>query len=489
MKGLEHWLYEENYPFTRYTIEKYNSFLNEFDRDKKSQPWNVLILSFITSQIFTGGPIINSVLDAIVNNLKYFWIPPTLYFARYNIHLTKLNRNDFQIDLKNLQSNKQKLKEKHIIFQITTNGKNLETVKESAASCIYWTKIVEEKYDIKFNKEFLIVTEEDSYRDKRSFYEKFKEYGVKILAVPKEYETRRKTKFKARALHYTSEIIKNFDIDLKNCWSYKLDDDTVIGEDTVLGINSFCINSEAENKRMGMGLILYDRGWDKSGVLNIEESIRTHDDFSVYGEMKLLGYSFNGCHGSHFIVRSDTESEIGWDFGPTRAEDLLFIKILREKYGRNSVGILPGFAHEQPPYSIKDFLKQRRRWVKGNFDVLKSDLIGLRSKLEILYCLTNWYMAFPAFLATLSTLLHPTGSFHPYLGFSAGLTWASLFNIYRYGYKINSKYVDDNLKNEGIFKKVGKAVIGSLLESIAPWYGLFTKSSGFDVIDKRSKAS
>jgi cellulose synthase/poly-beta-1,6-N-acetylglucosamine synthase-like glycosyltransferase len=235
---------------------------------------------------------------------------------------------------------------------------------------------------------------------------------------------------------------------------------------------------------MGIGLILYDRGWEKTKWLNIEESVRTHTEFNIYGEMKLLGYSFYGCHGSHFILRGDTENEIGWDFGPIRAEDLMFVKILRERYGKNTIELLPGLAHEQPPYTIKDFLKQRRRWVKGNFDILRSDLIGLRSKLEILYGVIGWYSAFPAFLATLSTILHPTGGLFEWFGFSAGLIWASLYNIYRYGYKINEKYVNEELKRDGKFKKFGKAFVGSLLESIAPWYGLFTKSNTFDVIDK-----
>jgi cellulose synthase/poly-beta-1,6-N-acetylglucosamine synthase-like glycosyltransferase len=308
--------------------------------------------------------------------------------------------------------------------------------------------------------------------------------GIKVLAVPREYETKRKSKFKARALHYVTELMKDSGFDLKSLWSYKLDDDTVIGEDTLLGISSFVANSEDTNKIMGMGLILYDRGWDKANRLNIEESIRTHTLFSVLGEMKLLGHAFSGYNGSHFIVREDVETEIGWDFGPTRAEDLMFAKILKERYGKNTIGILPGFAHEQPPYTIKDFLKQRRRWIKGNFDALKSDLIGLRSKLEILYGLVTWYSGFPAFLAMLTALLYPTGGLFEWFGFSAGVTWASLYNIYRYGYKINEKYVNEELKRDGKFKKFGKAFVGSLLESIAPWYGLFTKSNTFDVIDK-----
>jgi hypothetical protein len=120
---LERQLYEENYSFPKYTLEKYNEFIREFNADKKRQLRNVLFLSPITALGLSNGPVVNSIIDAIVHSLKLFWIPPTVYLGRYNIHLASLNGEDFQIDLEDLKSKKNKLKEKQINFQLTTKWK------------------------------------------------------------------------------------------------------------------------------------------------------------------------------------------------------------------------------------------------------------------------------------------------------------------------------------------------------------------------------
>jgi len=66
--------------------------------------------------------------------------------------------------------------------------------------------------------------------------------------------------------------------------------------------------------------------------------------------------------GSHFIVRSDVEASIGWDFGEITVEDFIFSYLL--KHNSIQLSILKGFAYERPTLTYKDFLRQRR-WVKG----------------------------------------------------------------------------------------------------------------------------
>jgi len=70
-------------------------------------------------------------------------------------------------------------------------------------------------------------------------------------------------------------------------------------------------------------------------------------------------------HGSNLLARSDVEDAVGWNFGPTLAEDQLFGYKIFQKYGASSMGWHGGILLEQPPLTIRDHFFQRRRWMIG----------------------------------------------------------------------------------------------------------------------------
>jgi hypothetical protein len=106
-------------------------------------------------------------------------------------------------------------------------------------------------------------------------------------------------------------------------------------------------------------------------------------------------------HGSNLLVRSDVEDNIGWNFGPTLAEDQLFGYLVYEKYGSNSMGWHGGVLLEQPPLNIKDHFMQRRRWVLGSLQNV--DKFSTIHRIKLSYKLMTYFLGFAA--GVLSTIV------------------------------------------------------------------------------------
>jgi cellulose synthase/poly-beta-1,6-N-acetylglucosamine synthase-like glycosyltransferase len=97
-------------------------------------------------------------------------------------------------------------------------------------------------------------------------------------------------------------------------------------------------------------------------------------------------------HGSNLLVRSDIEDSIGWNFGPTLAEDQIFGYKVYEKYGSKSLGWHGGILLEQPPLNIKDHFMQRRRWILGSLQNI--DKFPLIHKFKIMFKLSTYFLGF-----------------------------------------------------------------------------------------------
>ncbi|MEM1782227.1 MAG: hypothetical protein QW441_06710 [Nitrososphaerota archaeon] len=63
--------------------------------------------------------------------------------------------------------------------------------------------------------------------------------GSKIIVVPRGFSTARDTKFKARALTYTLNVMDKEGLINENVWIYHQDDETKVGEDTMIGIMDY----------------------------------------------------------------------------------------------------------------------------------------------------------------------------------------------------------------------------------------------------------
>ncbi|MFZ8801308.1 MAG: glycosyltransferase family 2 protein, partial [Candidatus Nanopusillus sp.] len=190
-------------------------------------------------------------------------------------------------------------------------------------------------------------------------------------------------------------------------------------------------------------------------------------------------------HGSHVLIRSDVEQKVGWDFGETWGEDSLFgLKAQELGY---KIEWLRGRLYEQSPFSIKDFLKQRRRWVLHSFDVLKRKL-PLKVKLYYSYSLLVWSSGLISLTAVMLSIF--SGTIFPFSNYiilivmPVTIAWIGSYLI---GFYLNTQPLEVPLHYKVLFA-IPSIIIGSILDGIAIWYAiismLINKDVKFEVIKK-----
>jgi hypothetical protein len=404
------------------------------------------------------------------------------YFILQDLGSQMVMATDLALDESRIRSMAEKLAGKRVIYTITTRGNQLATLEESVRSTLYWLEEVKARYGLQFASEVWVVTEEDSREMHADFYSRLELVGARVVAVPYWYITPNRTRFKARALQYACEVRIAEGIDTSNDWVYHQDTETMVGEDTILGNLDFVLSSDL-TRLLGIGIILYPQDWAYR-FTSVEETARSAGDVAAMGHMKLWGTSPFGYHGSHFLVRADVENYVGWDFGRARSEDLIFGIKVQERYGA-MIRNMKGFAYEKPPLSLRDQLKQRRRWFSGSMEALGRRDISLRRKAPILYGTASWLSALLSLAAALIAFVHPTGGLIPFLGGAlTGLMWWSMYSAYRVGYELHEPYLDGTRGRWDWVRLAYSAFIGLLVDAVAPWYAIVSRTDGYDEIRK-----
>ena len=89
-----------------------------------------------------------------------------------------------------------------------------------------------------------------------------------------------------------------------------------------------------------------------------------------------LKHVFTECQ----IFQAGAERKVSFDWGPagSKAEDtFLGIVALDQGY---TFDFIEGEMHEKSPFTFKDFIKQRKRWIQGFYLVCTAPVIPIRSK-------------------------------------------------------------------------------------------------------------
>ena len=348
-----------------------------------------------------------------------------------------------------------------IIFQLTTIGRSPLTVLNSISSVHYWAR----KYAL--NYESWVITEENAEILSAKYSDRIKSLGTRIVVVPKYYTTPKGTLSKARALHYACELRKR-EIGLsEKVWIYHQDDETTVGEDTVLGICDFINRKEGT---IGAGIIIYPLYFVNTAP-HVQELTRSYDDFRTMGTLLTKRNPMVGFHGSHFLVRQDIEDSVGNDFG-TRgaiAEDFLLEQAIRLRYGKQ-YSVLRGFAYEKSASNVRGSLSQRRRWFIGGMGVYSIGFIPFYKKVILFYMHLSWLSAILSIFSMIASVILKYGSIIEFSGVVVGLVWYGMFMMYYEGININKAYLPMLNKTQ----LIRNAVIGALCEAAAPWYSLFT---------------
>ena len=118
----------------------------------------------------------------------------------------------------------------------------------------------------------------------------------------------------------------------------------------------------------------------------------------------VLGTPLGGLHGEHLLARADIEDEIGWDFPDTVIEDAFFAIRFAGLYPGRSTA-LKSLSYGESPASVKDLVKQRRRWTERLLRLIVKHGIPLRLRLPLTYSVICWALAPIQFVG----LIHPLG--------------------------------------------------------------------------------
>ncbi|MDH2900243.1 MAG: glycosyltransferase family 2 protein [archaeon] len=223
--------------------------------------------------------------------------------------------------------------------------------------------------------------------------------GAKVIVVPKDFQTKNGAIRKARALEYASyqRRIANNGTNPTSTWIFHMDEESVVTTHTVLSILAFIREKKG---LISEGPIVYPyKVWDANRLTVLAESVRPFQCYDCVSQMAHPPAIH--MHGSNMLVREDVEDSVGWDHGRTLAEDQLFGFKVYEKYG-NIFGWHGGVLQEQPPLTLRDHFRQRKRWIKGTLENLK--FLPAKLKAHIYLRISTFWLGFLSALG--STIMY-----------------------------------------------------------------------------------
>ena len=267
----------------------------------------------------------------------------------------------------------------NVVFRIVSRGMNADCLLATIRKC---------RKEMQRNSLFPylieVVTDGDSFK---APYES----DLVHLKVPFEYHTVGGTMFKARALHYACE----FSVVPDDTWVVHLDEETRPTSSAIKGIAAFV--KECEDKqdllRVGQGCLLYHRSFTPHPFLTMADMRRTGDDLGHFYLQHTIGFTMFGLHGSFVVCRQDKEAAIGYDIGPRGSitEDAWWILLAMQRGYRTKW--VDGYLEEQSTQSVRDFVKQRRRWYYGLTKVVGFCPVPWKYRFIIAWHVATWMLA------------------------------------------------------------------------------------------------
>ncbi|KAM0756412.1 family 2 glycosyltransferase [Meredithblackwellia eburnea MCA 4105] len=182
------------------------------------------------------------------------------------------------------------------------------------------------------------------------------------IVCPKSYKSPLgKAKYKARALDYFRYHVSLGVYD----WILHMDEESVTDAESLRHCIEFIRYTP---HHFGQGIILYNgEGYWDNWYFTVADGIRVGDDLARFHlQNTVIHRPVFGVHGSFLMTNGEMENECTWDFG-SLAEDFEFSQ---DAWSRGfTCGRIHGIVREQSPTTLRDFLKQRRRWFMGIRDI------------------------------------------------------------------------------------------------------------------------
>lgn len=453
--------------FEDYTLPRYHESIRRLARLRVAYVTALVTLVIVAGLVFVGVRAPATSLGAELRWLTIAWLLPVPLLAiGALVYLGWFSEKRFEIRPRTQPASGPR---PVVVFQITSTGINVETVLNTARSVLYWTH---RHPEIGYDARVWLVVEGWGYAPNRARLDVLRSEGVEVIVVPTDYRTPRGTTRKGRALQFATERRREIGLPLERLWVYHHDDETAIGEDTVLGIDEF-VHEHREEAAVGCGIIVYSQQAEDFRPSQIQEFSRTKDDLRTIFTITSHHNMFSGFHGSHYIARGDLEDSTGWDVGPDmNSEDLIFETRVRAEHGA-VFHLLKGFAHEQAALSLGDQLKQRRRWFQGWWRAVIHQPFPILRRVVMSYGMVVWMGAIFSLAAMLLSWSFGFTSIFPYTGSLTGFVWATMITGYYQGYVVHVPYLPK--RQVALARIIANGVVGAVADSIAPWYGTFTR--------------
>ncbi|KAI6197772.1 hypothetical protein M3Y94_01264300 [Aphelenchoides besseyi] len=308
---------------------------------------------------------------------------------------------------------------------------------------------------------------------------------VREIVVPNSYSTQTGAKFKARALQYCLEdgVSEVRDED----WVVHLDEETLLTTNSVRGILNFCTDGEHQ---FGQGIITYANDEIVNWLTTLSDSFRVADDMGkLKFQLGVLHKPFFSWKGSFVVAKLGAERRVNWDHGleGSIAEDCFFSMIaLRDGYSFN---FIDGEMHEKSPFTIWDFLQQRKRWLRGIFLTVHSRAIPLRCKLFLAFSLYAW-ITMP--LTTLQVLLCAFAPLPKCPLIDVLVAFVAAVNLYMYVFGALKSFSHKYRHNKSRLFLYAVGALFTLpfnicIENLAVLLGIFDRNVDFYVVKKDLK--
>lgn len=314
----------------------------------------------------------------------------------------------------------------------------------------------------------------------------FESENCKFIIVPENYKINYNaspTLYKARALHYALSQSEAKPED----WIVHLDEETKLTKSCVLSITKF---ARFHPDRIGQGSIVY---YPKSFqsifhyINTLADSLRTADDMGKFRVQFSLGNCWCGMKGSFIVLKNKIEQSIGFNYGieGSITEDAYFA--LKAKEAGHQFGFITDCMFEKSPFTMVDFLRQRRRWITGLRKVYNSKIPNTLILRLLVYL---WMFSSFSFLLVVSYLFT---SYTKNLAIEAllGVNLSLYFIVYLNGWLISVYYINREREKVSLTSLVFGSIlqlillpIFSILETVAVLYAFVSPESSFHIVEK-----
>ncbi|CAJ0578570.1 unnamed protein product, partial [Mesorhabditis spiculigera] len=308
---------------------------------------------------------------------------------------------------------------------------------------------------------------------------------VREVVVPSTYKTKSGAKYKARALQYCLE--EDVNILQENDWIVHLDEETLLTQNAICGILNFC---EDGRHQFGQGVITYANGDVVNWFTTLADSFRVADDM---GKLRFQFKAFHkplfGWKGSYVVTQVAAERKVSYDHGMegSIAEDCFFSMVAMQ-HGY-SFDFIDGEMHEKSPFTMFDFLQQRKRWLQGILLTVHSKVIPMKHKILLAMSLYAW-AAMP--ITSLQIFICPLFPLPKFLPIDFALTFVGAVNLYMYIFGVVKSCAH---KYRRSLLRLAVYLIGALvtipfnivIENTAVVLGMFGEKNKFFVVDKSMK--